>query len=448
MKSVFRYRFASILVMFALVVALGGCAPVSVARWTARNLRDRLAAGSPGATLRVAATPRPPAEVKTDSAPEVTAIVAQTGTLLPVPAEPNSLVAADDRVLEDLYERVNPSVVNIMVVTRVRAGASSPYAPRVPGQQGQAPQDYFYQSGEGSGFVLDMKGHIVTNNHVVDGADEVRVTFPDDVSVTAKVVGRDPDSDLAVIKVDVNASELVPLPLGDSDELKVGQRVVAIGSPFGLEGSMTTGIVSALGRVLPTTRNAPTGGSNYSIPDIVQTDAAINPGNSGGPLLDYSGRVVGVNAAIESAVRSNSGVGFAIPVNLVKKVVPELIAKGSYEHTWLGISGASLSPAMAQAMNLGEDQRGILVGDVTKGSPAEQANLRPSQTTVKILGQDTQVGGDVIIKIDGTSVRKFDDLISFLVRNTSIGQTVLLTVLRDGKTIEVPVTLSARPKGN
>ena len=329
-----------------------------------------------------------------------------------------------DQGLVNLYKQANPGVVNIQV--GVGAGLG----------RGQL-------QGEGSGVVYDMQGHIITNNHVVAGASPLRVTFWDDVSVPATVVGTDPDSDLAVIQVQVGASELHPIPLGDSNALEVGQPVVAIGDPFGLEGTMTTGIVSALGRSLPVGTAGP-GGGRYSIPDVIQTDAAINPGNSGGALLNLQGEVVGITNAIESTSQVNSGVGFAIPSAIVKRVVPALIQNGRYEHPWLGVSVQTVGPDLANTLGLSV-QRAVEVVQVTPDSPAAKAGLRGSSNQAQFQGQAVPAGGDVITAIDGQPVRKADDLITYLTRQTSVGQTVQLTILRDGRQQTVPVTLEARP---
>lgn len=342
---------------------------------------------------------------------------------------------SEEGVYQQVYQRVNPSVVNISVAVKAQS-QTNPFLPR------NTPQDQ-YQYGSGSGFVYDREGHIVTNNHVVEDAERIRVTFYDDVTVSATLVGRDPDSDLAVIKVSPEGLDLRPVELADSDVLSVGQRVIAIGNPFGLQGTLTTGVISALGRSLPTSE-AESGGS-YSIPDIIQTDAAINPGNSGGPLLDTQGRVIGVNFAIESASGSSAGVGFTIPVNFVKLIAPVLIEKGKYEHPWLGVSVVTLTPEMAEAMKLPTNQRGALVGSVTSGSPAAQAGLRASRDQITIDGQTVPVGGDLITAIEGRPVSKNDDLILQLMRYAKVGQQVKLTVIRDGKPITVNVTLAARP---
>ena len=355
-----------------------------------------------------------------------------------------------EQAYTNVYERVNPSVVSIRVVLNASAGTGSipdfhfnlPGFPNVPTPQ--APQGGLQQA-EGSGFVFDKQGHIATNNHVVNGADKIVVTFSDGSEAAATLVGADPDSDLAVIKVDVDPSLLTPVALSTSDALKVGQIVVAIGNPFGESGSMSTGIVSGLGRLLD---NSQTPNGNYSIPDVVQTDAAINPGNSGGPLLNLQGELIGVNTAIDSPVRANSGVGYAVPVDIVKQVVPELISKGKVQHPWLGISGTSLNADFARAMKLDANQRGVLVVQVVTGGPSEKAGLKASQTTTQIDGLDAQIGGDVIVGINDQPVKVFDDLLAYIVRHAQVGQQVTLHILRDGKAQDVQVTLGARPSSN
>jgi serine protease Do len=280
---------------------------------------------------------------------------------------------------------------------------------------------------------------------VVAGADKISITFYDGTIVSGEVVGTDPDSDLAVVKVDVPADRLQPVQVADSTQLKVGQLAVAIGNPFALEGTMTVGFVSALGRLLPV-ESQDGQGPGYSIPDVIQTDAPINPGNSGGVLVDDQGHVIGVTSAIISPVGASAGIGFAIPSAIVGKVVPVLINTGHYEHSWLGVSGTSLSPDLADAMKLKSDQRGALVVDVVPGSPADKAGLHGSDHQVQIDGQDVRVGGDVITAIDGQSVKEFDDVVTYLVRATEVGQKVNLTVLRNGKEETIQVTLAARPK--
>jgi 2-alkenal reductase len=346
-----------------------------------------------------------------------------------------------------LYQQVNPSVVSVQVRQPVSASMMNqlPQFPGFPQGPNGNDQGQQYAYGQGSGFVYDTDGHIVTNYHVAGEADQITVVFADGTSAGASLVGGDPDSDLAVLKVDPAGLDLHPVTLGDSDSLLVGQLVVAIGNPFGLEGTMTTGIVSALGRMLAS-QAATSDGGTFNIPDVIQTDAAINPGNSGGPLLDLAGDVIGVNTAIESSMSQNNGVGFAVPSNIVARVVPELIKNGTYEHPWLGIAGGTLTPQVRDAMNLDADQRGVLVADVTSGSPADQAGLRGSSRQITIDSQQVMVGGDVIVSADNQPINTFDDLLGFITNDTTVGQTVTFGVLRDGKTIDIEVTLAARPR--
>jgi len=339
-----------------------------------------------------------------------------------------------ETTLEQIYAHVNPSVVNIRVVQKQEVTSSTP----------QAPQE-FYSQGQGSGFIWDGKGDIVTNNHVVAGADLIYVTFYDGTTVQGSVIGADPDSDLAVVEVDMPANQLQPVQIADSTQVKVGQLAVAIGNPFGLQGTMTVGFVSALGRLLPADTQA-VAGTSYSIPDIIQTDASINPGNSGGVLVDRDGNVIGVTSAIVSSIGISAGIGFAIPTVIVQKVVPSLIKTGHYDHPWLGISALSMTPDLAKAMGLAAQQRGVLIVEVFSGSPSEKAGLRGSDRQVTINGALAGVGGDVITGVDGRAIRAFDDLVTYLARSTEIGQTVTLTVLSQGKEKVVKVTLAARPK--
>ncbi|MGH2536315.1 MAG: trypsin-like peptidase domain-containing protein [Candidatus Promineifilaceae bacterium] len=322
--------------------------------------------------------------------------------------------------LEQIYADVNPSVVHIQV------------------RQG-------FGGGQGSGFVWDSQGHIVTNNHVVAGAEAITVIFSDDSRADAELVGADPASDLAVLRVDVPADRLRPVTLADSTSLRVGQVAIAIGNPFGQEGTMTIGIISALGRMLPVEGDSPFAPS-YNIPDVIQTDAAINPGNSGGVLLNDQGQVIGVTTAIISPSRSSSGIGLAIPAAIVERVAPALIRDGEYAHPYIGISGGTLTPELAEAMGLPADQRGALVAEVSPDSPAAAAGLQGSGEEAEIDGQPVQVGGDVIVAVDDAPIESMDDLIVHLARHTQVGQTVELTVLRDGEQQILSLTLAARPE--
>lgn len=386
-----------------------------------------------------------------------------SGRILPAkvaPPEPaqtaqTSAVATDllatlENNLEDIYTRVNPSVVNIQVVQK--QVVSAPALPDFPGfpfffeppTTPQGPQEFFRQ-GAGSGFVWDKEGHIITNNHVVADADKITVTFADGTTVPADVVGTDPDSDLAVVKVDLPADQLQPVQMTGSDQVKVGQVAIAIGNPFGLKGTMTVGFVSAVGRSIPTNLDN-TQGPTYTIPDIIQIDAPINPGNSGGVLMNDQGQVIGVTSAIISPAGSSAGIGFAIPSEIAQQVVPVLIKSGHYDHPWLGISGTSLNLDLADAAKLKTDQRGALVVEVVPGSPADKAGLRGSDRQTEIDGQEIRVGGDVITAIDDQPVQSFDNLIAYLLTQTKVNQQVSLTILREGKEQTVKVTLVARPK--
>ena len=294
--------------------------------------------------------------------------------------------------------------------------------------------------GVGSGFVFDKKGHIITNAHVVKDATKVVVTFLDGRSYNAEIIGIDEFTDLAVIKVNADLSLLHPLFIGDSSNLKVGEQIAAIGNPFGLSGSMTSGIVSQLGRLLPSS-------IGYSIPDVIQTDAAINPGNSGGPLLNMRGEIVGINTAIQSATGEFTGVGFSIPSQTVAKIVPTLIEKGEYKHPWIGISGRDIDPDIANVLNL-KDAVGFLIITVVNDSPASNAGLIGSDKTIEVEGIDYSIGGDIILSVDGIEVRKIDDILIHLQRAKTVGSEMVLEVLRDGRTTNVTIVLQERPNGN
>lgn len=397
---------------------------------------------------------------------------------------PTAVAATDDIVTEqtyvNLYKQVNPAVVNIQVIGepmdtsmfQIPEGDALPDIPEhegvptdpsdpadpanpfegIPGlPEGFDPEDLqqMPSSGQGSGFVYDMEGHIVTNNHVVEGAVEITVIFADGTEAPATIVGTDPGSDLAVIQVDVDAAQLVPVPIGDSDTLEVGQLVATIGNPFGLDGSMSTGIVAGLGRTLPGA--AAPGGASFNIPNIIQTDAVINPGNSGGPLLNLDGEVIGVNTAIQTdpsgygLTPSFGGVGYAVPADIVQQVVPQLIETGEVAHPWMGISGGELNSDLAEAMGLDAGQRGVLIQEVLEDGPAAKAGLRGSNGTTTISGFDVPIGGDVIVQIDDQPINQFEDLLGYIVTRASVGQTVTLQIIRDGELMDLELTLEARP---
>jgi len=334
------------------------------------------------------------------------------------PKADTEAIAGSVGSLAPLYDRVNPGVVNIQVIVENE------------GQTGQ---------GAGSGFVIDEDGHIVTNNHVIDGATQVTVNYYDGTQAEAEIVGVDPDSDIAVIQVAELPEDVHPLPLGDSDAVRVGEWVVAIGNPFGLGSSMSMGIISAIGRAIPS------GETPFDIPQAIQTDAAINPGNSGGPLLNLNGAVIGVNAQIATGgVAANAGVGFAIPINVVRRIAPVLIEEGQYAWPWIGVTGGSVNLAIAEANDL-PNQDGAYIDSVVEGSPADAAGLRGSSGTVQVDGLNAPVGGDVIIAADGEAVIEFTDLLVHVTQKQP-GDEVELTLLRDGRTRSVTLELDARPE--
>lgn len=400
-----RRLLVSINGLLALLLLLA-CGPISLATSTSRT------------RPRAQTTPALRGEEARRATVESTLAMATPQlTVTPLPTQLLQALVLLDDALANVYDRVSPSVVYISVV-----------------RQGMLGEGF----GTGSGWIWDTNGHIVTNNHVVEGADRIRVRFGDQLEADATIVGTDPDSDLAVIRVDIAAEFLVPAELGDSAQVRVGQTAIAIGNPFGFERTMTSGIVSAVGRV-----NLQASG--FSLPNLIQTDTAINPGNSGGPLLDIYGRVIGVTTMIYSLTGEFSGIGFAVPVNTVKRVVPALIETGHYAHPYLGITGLAVTPTLADALELPVDH-GALVEAVTEGGPAEIAGIRAGTRSVRVEGysQRVVVGGDIIIAIDGQPVGDMDDLIAYL-EAYSVGDQVTLTVIREGDQIDVEVTLAERP---
>ena len=290
----------------------------------------------------------------------------------------------------------------------------------------------------GSGFVFDDSGHIITNAHVIDGASNITITFLDGSQYHAQMVGSDKFTDIAVIKVAEKPRYLHPLQIGDSSTLKVGEQVAAIGNPFGLSGSMTSGIVSQIGRLLPSQD------TGFSIPNVIQTDAAINPGNSGGPLLNMNGQVMGINTAIQSGTGQSAGIGFAVPSNTILKVVPVLIEEGKYSHPWIGISGKDIDPELAKIRDL-DQAKGFLIFTVVPGSPAEIAGLN-GVTEIKIIdNKEYPADGDIIVSVDGKEVRKISDILIHLQEEKSIGDEMILGVLRDGELMHIILTLIERP---
>jgi len=342
-----------------------------------------------------------------------------------IPAKTVAGTIETDDTLVAIYEAVNEGVASIIV-----------YADGVA-------------IGQGSGFVIDEEGHIITNYHVVEGATDIEVAFSNGMRFTGEVIGTDLDSDLAVIRVEMAGSEISPLALGDSIDVRVGESVIAIGNPYGLSGTMTVGIISARGRLLDSMRAAPSGGF-FTSADLIQTDAAINPGNSGGPLLNYSGEVIGINRAIrtengESGLLSNSGIGFAVPIDIVKRVVPYLIKDGRYDYPYLGIvSREDLTLAERESLGFLPDVVGAYIIEISNGGPAQAAGLRGGSSETDIAG--LPAGGDLITAVDDQPVRSFSDLLAYLLTYKSPGDSLDVTVLRDGQEITIPVELDQRPE--
>ena len=390
-----KWLWLPVLIVLAIMLSACGAAETAVANPITQAVN----------TLTEAAQPETAELAEVDAVVETAVEPAAPLNSVPATAanDPLADLFVQEQAYVSVYEEVNPAVVNIVI-----------------------------GSGQGSGFLFDTNGHIVTNNHVVASGGQIVVNFDDGRQLSATVVGTDPSSDLAVIQVDQNQiSDITPVSLADSDALKVGQIVIAIGSPFGLQSSMTTGIISGLDRIFPGATSPD--GTVFQIPNIIQTDAAINPGNSGGPLLNLRGEVIGVNTAIESPVRGSSGIGYAVPANIVGNIVPQIIANGRVDTPWLGIRGGLLDANTAVALGLPADQNGVLISDVISGGSAAAAGLRGGNNP------------DVIVSVDGREIVEFDDLLGYLVQQTVVGQTVQLQILRDGQLQTVNVTLTARP---
>ena len=371
---------------------------------------------------------------------------ATAGVVTSVVIDADLVVAAFEEVLGRIHEKTLPSVVRISVARKVSTDEfgqdfNLPFGAPAPFPDQDDPRDFFFRNGEGSGFVWSEEGHIVTNQHVVADADRVTVIFPDGLELIAEVLGTDPDSDLAVLKIDVPAGGLVPVEIGDSSSVKVGQLAIAIGNPFGQEFTTTTGIISAVGRTIRS------GNNQFSIPQVIQTDAPINPGNSGGPLLDRHGRVIGINTQIISRTGASVGIGFAVPINTAKRVIPELIENGQFEYAWLGISGNTLRPETAKLMDVPSETRGALVIDLVQDGPAELAGLAGADRTEETTIGLAPIGGDIIVGIDGSPIRSMDDLITYLVENTRPSDRIAVDVIRDGgEKATIVVVLGTRPE--
>lgn len=338
----------------------------------------------------------------------------------PTPLSDEFMVPIDveEELITNLYQRVSPSVVHITA----RVMTMSFYFGAMPSE------------GTGSGFVFDSDGHIVTNNHVIEGADSIEVKFNDEMSYPAEVVGTDPANDLAVIKVELPPGQLAPLQLGNSADLRVGQRAIAIGNPFGLDQTLTTGVISALGRPLQTDNDS-------LIYNVIQTDAAINPGNSGGPLLNSRGQVIGVNTAIRQGAE---GIGFAIPADTVAKVVPALLQHGTFPHPWMGLLGYSITPALAAALDLPVEQ-GVLVAQLYRNGPALEAGIQGAKQEIIVGNRRVLIGGDIITAINDNDIDSWNDLREYLELNTVAGDMVDISILRDGEPIQIALTLASEP---
>jgi S1-C subfamily serine protease len=357
--------------------------------------------------------PGPTAEPEATSTPII--IVA---TPTPLPDAAMAPIDLEEQLITNLYERVSPAVVHItaQVITMNFFFGPTP------------------SEGTGSGFVIDSEGHIVTNYHVIKDASSLEITFSDGTTTSAEVVGSDPYSDLALLMPDSLPTTVDPVLLGSSSDLRVGQRAIAIGNPFGLDRTLTTGVISALGRPLQEAQD-------QYIFNVIQTDAAINPGNSGGPLLDSRGRVVGVNTAIQ---QQGEGIGFAVPVDTVKRVINALMEKGSYLHPWLGLLGYSVTPNLAQSLGLPVEM-GVMVAQLYRGSPAASAGIRGANQQAIVGNQRVLTGGDIITAINEQPIDDWLSYLEFIELNTAVGDMVTLTLLRDGQQITVDVTVGSQP---
>lgn len=411
----FVAAIGTILILFVgCILLIGLFLPLRREVTTGARPSERLASqsGTTLRTLQIAATP----------APQI------------VIATPEGGIDYESAVLMNIYQQVNPSVVNITALSS--GDALNEIMPH------QFNEDELFPLGSGSGFVWDMDGHIVTNHHVVEEVSQLQVTFSDGTMAVAEVVGSDVSSDLAVLRIDPTGYALSPVRRGQMEKVQVGMRVAAIGNPFGMAGTLTSGIVSALGRSIVAL-------NNFNIPGSIQTDAAINPGNSGGPLLNEQGEVIGVNAQIRSDVRANSGVGFAIPIAIVERVVPAIIMDGRYQHSYLGVRGATLSPICADDLQVDKALRGAYVSQVLRGTPAARAGLRggsgSSGTKYTTICPGNR-GGDIIIAIGTQPVATFDDVLTYLEYYTSPGDTVTLSIIRDGEERALDLTLAPRPE--
>lgn len=371
-----------------------------------------------------------PATPKTVPAAQATPVVATTqdnpaapaGQPEPTPTRLSEEILApldaEEQLIANLYERVGPAVVHV-----------TSHVVQMSFFFGAVPSE-----GTGSGFIIDPEGHVLTNYHVIEGADQIEVTLSDETQVAARVIGIDPPNDLALLRIDLPPEQLSPVELGTSGELRVGQRAIAIGNPFGLDRTLTVGVISALGRPLQT-------GDDNVIFNVVQTDAAINPGNSGGPLLDSRGRVIGINTAIR---QDAEGIGFAVPVDTVRRILPALKEDGYYPHPWVGFLGYEITPRLAQALDLPVES-GLLVARLYRDGPALTAGLRGAQEEVIVGNQRILAGGDIVLAVDGIPVASWDDLNEYLELNTQVGDQIELRIMRDGREQTIVMEVAEQP---
>jgi 2-alkenal reductase len=423
-------RYLRICVLYLAILALAACSVDT----SALPLIGQAPTSIPTA-LVLQPTPAEDAEAAEEPVPEADPERPTSAPMPPVASAPTIEPALttgleeQQRLLVELYRRVNPAVVSIDV------------AGQHPEAEGAPAPDQDIPFGQGSGFLYDDQGHIITNNHVVDDANTYQVNFADGSVFEARLVGRDPGSDLAVLKIDELPPNAAPLPLADSRSVEIGQTAIAIGNPFGLQNTLTVGVISGLGRSLDGPRSSR---GRFSIPNVIQTDAAINPGNSGGPLLNIRGEVIGVNTAIRSQSGTFEGVGYAVPANAVARVVPALIRDGHYDHPWMGIVMRTVDPLLARHFELAARQ-GVLIIEVQAASPADRAGLRGGQNSGDYGGLEVVYDGDIVTAVNQQLVRSSDELLSYLELEASVGDTVALTVLRDGEEQQIDVTLAARP---
>ena len=343
------------------------------------------------------------------------------GLFLAIHAPAESGATTDDEKNNiSIYSRMSPGVVNITSVVLQRDFFHNP----IP------------RAGAGSGSIIDHEGHILTNHHVIQDSSRLEVTLSDGSKHPARFVGADPDNDLAVIKIDVPSKKLIVIPMGDSAALEVGQKVLAIGNPFGLGQTLTTGIISSLGRSIQSQ-------SGTLIEDLIQTDAAINPGNSGGPLMDSKGNLIGVNSAIISPTGASVGIGFAIPINTAKRILQDLITKGHVSYPWIGVSSYPLIPEFARFLGL-QVERGAMIAGIVRGGPSARAGLKGGDRQVQVGNSLIPVGGDVIVEMNGKTVASSEDLVR-MIKEHRPGEKVDFKVLRNGKFLHIPVTLGEKP---